>query len=410
MIKADINTNIVTDEQLSKGTWCPIIEIYDTCETDRAGFIYFELSQIGGAGFYTSEYVLTLTYDNSKQEHNVTVNLMWANDSTYPIECCYVNYPDNNKIIVYAKPSLSYRAIQLRIKNALRLGCFKLIPFGNSDITLSKAQINLPVRNINTNILVPPIKSLSSNSYKCFIGDKTGIYLIGKISCSNKYCNDTISLLIATSEGDSKEFAQAIVTIRYRKTDNTTFSHRISIIDGINSDNKLDSGITIGVTNIDADNLGIYLNFTKTYSGVTITALAFSSSSNGRFVYVEPEYVDNVTFAKSVSLDNKKVYTTDLELLNGWNTMYSSEYITQQVKNGVCIITAYNIHAGTVTDGTIIAKITSNLPSKNIGVSITSNVAGSTGTPRAILNPAGELAIRSVEDNAMVSFEIMYFI
>ena len=410
MIKADINTNYVTEEQLTNGKWCPIIEIYDTCETDRTSFIYFELSQIGGTGFYTSEYVLDLRYDNSKQEHNATVNLMWTNDSTYPIECCYVKYPNDNKIIVYAKPSLSYRAIQLRIKNALRLGCFKLIPYGNSDVTLSKDQMNLPVKNINSNILVPPIKNFSSNSYKCYVGEKTGNYLIGKIICANGYTSNILSLLITTSEGDNSEFTQSIVTIRYRKTDNSTFSHRISVIDGVNSDNKSDNGITIGVANIDENNLGIYLNFTKTYSGVTITALSFSSSSNGRFSYVDPKYVDNVTFTKSMSLDNKKINTVDLELLNGWNTVHSSEYITQQVKNGVCIITAYNIHAGTITDGTVIAKITNSKPSKNINVNISSTVAGSTGIPRAILNTAGELALRSVGTDAIVSFEIVYFV
>lgn len=111
-----------------------------------------------------------------------------------------------------------------------------------------------------------------------------------------------------------------------------------------------------------------------------------------------------------MSLDNKKIYTTDLELLNGWNTISSNEHITQQVKNGICIITAYNIHAGTTTDGTIIAKLTDNKPIKNTCVSISSSVVGTTGSPRVLLNPSGELIIRSVGSNAIVSFEIMYFI
>lgn len=408
MERCDLYTDIPTQENINNNLWCPIFECANTCELNKNCYMIFEVFQSASSKYCISKYHVAIGYDTITKKAKVYLNFLEC--ETTPIEICCVVRESESKVVFYAKPVFQGRTMCMKILHGTRVGSFKLLPWNLNNIDLSSETKIYPKVNTVSNTYTPATENTSKNSYVCNVGTNLGNYLIGKIFCANGYTSNTLSLLITTSEGDNKEFTQSIVTIRYRKTDNSNFSRRISIIDGINSDNTLDNGITIGVSNIDVDNLGIYLNFTKNYSGVTITVLSFSSSGNGRFIYVEPEYVDSVTFSKSMSLDNKKIYTTDLELLNGWNTTSDSEYITQQVKNGVCIISAHNIHAGTSTDGVVIAKLTSNLPSRNIGVSITSTVVGSNGTPKAVLNTAGELSIRNIGTDAIVSFEIMYFI
>ena len=410
MDKMDLYTNLSNQDDINNGYWTPIFEIINKIEITRVASLIFEVTEMGHGAFKSTKYFVDISYSPNT---DVSITFNWFDCETFPIECCYVRDVDNNKVVFYIKPAINGRSIQIKFLNGTKEGFFRKLSFSSGKTDLSDKVRILPNKNLFSSSFVPPQKWVSKDSYACYVGTNIGTYHIGNIFCSNGYASNVLTLLITTIEGDNNEFTQAIATIRYRKTSNTSFSYRISIINGNNTENKLDNKIKLGISNIDSNTLGIYLTFESNYTGVLITPLSFgtSESAQGKFRYVEPVLVSGIIMNKEVSLSKQSLIdTTDLELLNGWNTTSTSEYIRQQVKNGICIITAYNIHAGTATDGTVIARLTNNLPSKNIGVNISSTVTGGSGSPRVVLNSAGELSVRSVGDSAIVSFEIVYFV
>lgn len=410
MDKMDLYTNLSNKDNINNGYWTPIFEIINKIEINRIASLIFEVTEMGHGAFKRTKYFVDISYSPNR-DASITFN--WFDCETFPIECCYVRDVDNNKVVFYIKPAINGRSIQVKFLNGTKEGFFRKLSFSSGKTDLSNEVIVLPNKNLFSSSFAPPQKWVSKNSYTCYVGTNVGTYHIGNIFCSNGYASNVLTLLITSIEGDNSNFTQAIATIRYRKTSNTSFSYRISVINGNNTDNKLDNKIKLGISNIDNDNLGIYLTFEEPYSGVLITPLSFGTGVNaqGKFRYVEPVLVSGITMNKEVSLSKQSlINTTELELLNGWNVTSGSEYIRQQVKNGVCIITVYNVHAGTVSDGTVIARLKENKPSKNISVSIASTVIGGNGTPKAILNSAGELSIRNIGTNAIIAFEMMYFV
>ena len=399
---------------IDNGLYAPLIEVRNTMEINKVCCLNFELLDASHSGFKRTEFNIDLMY-MPDTEVDVTFNIV-QNDTT-PIEMCYVRYPDENKIIFYAKPSFNGRCMRMKVNYSSKNGYFKILKFKDANIDLSsKTKVKPTLSVLNKEMVLNGTLS-AKGTYECFIGNDTGTYLIGKIKCKDGYVSSTLNLLITTAEGNGNDFTNSIVSIRYRKTSNTSFDYRLSVIDGINTNDIDSNGISLGVKNIDTNYLGIYLRFTKSYSGVSITPLSFTTSKNSGFINCPVEKLaEDIVFSKVISLDaskiaQNKIITETITPLNDYSLVNVSEYFQKERQGRHVLINCYNMRTGTLTDGTIIGKITSDFPRKNICVplSVTAG-AKAGGTPRVLITTKGEISIRGLEENGIISFQIAYFI
>lgn len=291
----DYKTTLIGDYNYENGQWCKIIELRDNCEVAQKGFIDFTLFQSGVEGYYKSNYILFVEYKSPYSEHNANVNLMYGYSDSSPIQCCYVKYPNENKIIIYAKPSMSNIPITIRINDSFNLGCFKLLKYKNCDTVLSQSDIILPVTNKNTATFYNNSLKVSAGSVKCLVGATAGTFKIAEIYCPSKTVSNTLTILLNSCEGNKTYTVNSIINI-YERVNSSETKFIISAINAENSNTSKSEVTRIGVSKIEDNRYGLYLKFAKTYSGVIITPLNYTVSQYSNIKFIEPVRVDEPIF------------------------------------------------------------------------------------------------------------------